>query len=92
MSRDLLDAILNKAPGVSVKNGVYHVEGEHRASLYLVSAGHMITIADIARLWIDGDLVVAEGRDRTHHFFPVDFVQGFAVKPPRAEIGGRTGF
>lgn len=33
MTRDLLEAILAKAPGISGKDGIYRVEGEHRASL-----------------------------------------------------------
>jgi hypothetical protein len=92
MTRERFEAILSKAPGVAKKDGAYRVEGDHRASLYLASQGQLNLLQEVIGIRFDGELVVAECKDLTQHFLPLELIQGFAIRPPRQTPSGRTGF
>ena len=92
MTRETLESILEKAPGVSRKDGTFGIAAEHRAALYLVAQGHTSLVQDVVSIRIDGDIVQIDTRDHTLHYLPLALIQGFSIRPPRETSSGRTGF
>jgi hypothetical protein len=92
MTREVLQAILRGAPGVTEKAGTFKVESDHKASLYLGGEGRGIVANEIESVKLFDLYVAASSRELGELSFGYESVQAFGVKPPPGSGPKKTGF
>jgi hypothetical protein len=92
MTREVLQAILRGAPGLTEKAGTFKVESDHRASLYLGGEGRGIVANEVEAVKLFDTYVCASSRELGELFCGYESVQAFGVKPPAGSGPKKTGF
>jgi hypothetical protein len=92
MTRDVLQAILRGAQGLSDKAGVFRAEPDTRVTFYLGQDGRGITANEIETVKLLDLYVSLSSRELGEVACPYDSVFAVAVKPPKESGPKKTGF
>jgi hypothetical protein len=92
MTREILQAVLRGAPGVSEKSGAYRVASEHRATLYLGTDGRGMVVQEVEGLKLHDTHVQITSHELGEVFASYDSVHALAIKPPKESGPQKTGF
>ena len=92
MTREVLQAILRGAPGMTEKAGTFKVESEYRASLYLGGEGRGITANEVEAVKLFDTHLCVSSHELGELFCAYESVQAFCVKPPPGSGPKKTGF
>ena len=92
MTREVLQAILRQATGLSEKGNAYRAATETRVTLYLGSDAGSITVNEISAIALHDTFIEVSAPEAGKIFTGYDAVQAVAVKPPKEAGGNRAGF
>lgn len=92
MTKETLNDILKRAPGVEGAKNQFKVADQHEVTLYLGMPGRAMPVAGIVGLALDGEVVEIRTREAGTVFVTYDAVSALAVKAPKAATANRAGF
>ncbi len=92
MTREVLQALLRGAPGVSEKSGTYRVASEHRTTLYLGADGRGMVVHEVESLKLFDLYVQVTSHELGEVFTSYESIHALAIKPPKESGPQKTGF
>ncbi len=92
MTRDVLQAILRAATGLTEKGNAFRVANEHRVTLYLGSDNGSIAVQEVSAVTLHDAFVEVAAHDPGKIYTGYDAVQALSVKPPKEASSKQAGF
>lgn len=93
MTRDQLERILARCPGVESKESTYTIGEEHHLTFYIGEPGRAMAVADVESLVTEDGFVEMTTRETgTTVFVEYGSIAAVATKPPRDRSERKAGF
>lgn len=92
MTRDVLQAILRHATGLTEKGSAFRVANETRVTLYLGSDSGSVAVQEVSAIALHDAFVEISATEPGKIFTGYDAVQAISVKPPKDATASKAGF
>ncbi len=92
MTRDVLQAILRHATGLTEKGSAFRVANETRVTLYLGSDSGSVAVQEVSAIALHDAFVEISATEPGKIFTGYDAVQAISVKPPKDATSSKAGF
>jgi len=92
MTRDVLQAILRHATGLTEKGSAFRVANETRVNMYLGTESGSIAVQEVSAIALHDSFVEISAPEPGKIFTGYEAVQAVTVKPPRDATASKAGF
>jgi hypothetical protein len=92
MTREVLQAILRAATGLSEKGNAFRTANEHRVTLYLGADNGSIAVQEVSEIKLHDLFLEIAAHDPGKIYTGYDALHAVSVKPPKESSSKQAGF